>query len=143
MQVKAVLFLYTCRYTTACKAIDQAMASTSPEMQTVRKCLPKITEVMACNIDWFTSRLIANNLLMQSNMDNTGVDKYAKAGNLMQSVMTQISVEHSGYDKFRRILEESGFLEPVLKLLDETYGEIDCSIHLLFIVIVHISILDT
>ena len=96
----------------------------------MQKCAAEINKALAYNTDliWFADRLFAEKFITEnqkSNVGSIGVGDYSKASKLMESVMAQVSITPSKYDKFLGILEEEPALHDLVKLLNKTYGKIN------------------
>lgn len=104
------------------------MSSLSPEFQTVKKCSPQINEILAGtgSFEWIADHLFAKGFITsieQSKAHSTGTDNYTKTSQLMQSVISQISINPEKFAEFISILQEETALEHLVKLLGDTYGE--------------------
>jgi len=104
------------------------MSSLSPEFLTVKRCSPQINEILAGtgSFEWIADHLFAKGFITRielSKAHSTGTDNYTKTSQLMQSVISQISINPEKFAEFISILQEEPALEDLVKLLSDTYGK--------------------
>jgi len=104
------------------------MSSLSPEFQTVKRCSAQINDFLAGtgSFEWIANHLYAQGFITRielSKVHSTGTDDYTKTSQLMQSVISQISINPEKFAEFISILQKEPAVESLVKLLGDTYGK--------------------